>query len=142
MPNNQTKKRNAIISAIVFLALMITLLTVYFLNAPKTMEGEKNYTLIVVDDLGVETEYQETTDAVYVGDALRALSETQAFTFDGSEGEFGFFLTEVNGLIADYDVNGAYWAFYLNDAYGSLGIDQQPLTEGDNIQLRYERGNQ
>lgn len=132
-------KRSAIIGLIVFLGLMVALWAIYQANAPTTNTGVKAYTLTVIDDAGEKTAYTATTDAECVGRALVELEEAQAFTMQGTESEYGFFLDAVNGCVADYTVDGSYWAFYLNDEYATVGIDQQPLSDGDHIELRYER---
>lgn len=140
MTINQNNKKNTKIGIFIFIALIIIFGAAHFLNVPKTTDLEKAYTLTVVDDMGMETQYESTTNAEYVGEALMELSKTQDFTIDGNDGEFGFFILSVNELVADYDVDGAYWAFYINDDYANFGIDQQPLTDGDKIQLSYEKG--
>ena len=43
----------------------------------------------------------------------------------------------VNGILADYNTNGAYWAFYLGDEYCNYGIDQQPVQDGESYRIVY-----
>lgn len=43
----------------------------------------------------------------------------------------------VNGVFADYVKDGAYWAIYVDGAYGNYGIDAQPLEDGHTYQLVY-----
>ena len=44
----------------------------------------------------------------------------------------------VNGLRADYDEDGAYWSFYVNDEYCNYSIDEQPVNDGDSFAIKYE----
>lgn len=44
-------------------------------------------------------------------DAMAALQEAKKLTYGGSESEFGFYLTSVNGREADSSAN-EYWAVY------------------------------
>ena len=57
---------------------------------------------------------------------------------EGEEGDYGFFLTSVNGLQAVYDTDGAYWAVYVNDEYAQNGVDSQPVNDQDAFSLVYE----
>lgn len=140
---NETKrggtKKGLLAGILLLLALAAVLWAVYSHNAPTVTEGSKQYTLTVTDPDSSPTVYTAATDAAYVGDALRELTETQDFSMEGADSEFGFFLTTVNGLTADFDTDGAYWALYLNGEYATLGMDQQPLTDGDDIRLSYEQ---
>ena len=44
----------------------------------------------------------------------------------------------VNGITADYDTDGVYWAFYVNDEYATSGVDVTEITEGDSYALKVE----
>ena len=44
----------------------------------------------------------------------------------------------VNGITADYDTDGVYWAFYVNGEYASTGVDSTPITQGDAYSLKVE----
>ena len=46
-------------------------------------------------------------------------------------------VTTVNGLRADYVLDGAYWGFFVNDEYCSYGIEQQPVENGDVFSIVY-----
>ncbi len=70
------------------------------------------------------------TDAETVGDAL---FEQQLIT--GEEGDYGLYIKTVNGILADYDVDQTYWAFYINGEYATSGVDTTAVTEGAVYQL-------
>ena len=36
----------------------------------------------------------------------------------------------VNGIAADYDVDGTYWAFYIGNDYGMTGVDMTTIEAG------------
>lgn len=132
-------KKTILVGGLVFILLLAVLGTVYFLTRPQPAPaGAKAYTVAVVDKEGKSTGYSGTTDSDYVGQALRELMEQTDFAMEGRESEFGFFIEAVNGITADYDTDGAYWAFYLNGEYAQNGIDSQPIQDGDEIALRYE----
>lgn len=77
----------------------------------------------------------------YLSDIMNRLAgeEFWEFSYDGNESDWGFYLTTINGLTADYDADGAYWSIYVNDEYGQFGIDAQPVTSGDRFDFKYER---
>lgn len=135
----QNKNTGKIVVGILGIVLLIGIfLGVYHFFGPKALAGEKAYTLTVVDDKGNTKEYEVTTDAEYLGQALEELQKRDDFTMEGEEGDYGFFLTSVNGLQAVYDTDGAYWAVYVNDEYAQNGVDSQPVNDQDAFSLVYE----
>ena len=53
----------------------------------------------------------------------------------GDQSEYGLYIKTVNGIIADYDVDQTYWAFYVNGEYAMTGVDATEITEGVTYQL-------
>ena len=45
----------------------------------------------------------------------------------------------MNGLTADYDTTGTYWAFYVNGAYAMGGVDTTPIEPDTDYALRVEQ---
>ena len=94
-------------------------------------EGEREFDFTVTDGEGNATAYLIRTDKETVGAALLELE-----LIDGDEGEFGLYVKKVNGITADYDKDGTYWAFYLNDEYATSGVDTTEIKEGDSYAFR------
>lgn len=139
----QNKNTKKIVLGIVIVAVLVAIFAgVYHFFGPKASAGAKAYTLTVVDDKGNEKKYEATTDAEYLGQALEELEKSEDFTMDGEEGDYGFFITSVNGLEANYDTDGAYWSVYVNDAYAQNGVDSQPINDKDAFSLVYETANE
>ena len=69
-----------------------------------------------------------------VGAALQELE-----LIDGEEGQYGLYVTTVNGITVDYDKDGMYWAFYVNDEYAQTGVDATEIKEGDSYALKAEK---
>ena len=65
-------------------------------------------------------------------------AEKTDFSYEGEEGDYGLYIETVNGLTADYDADGAYWAVYVNGEYGQNSVDLQPVADGDTYRLSYE----
>lgn len=47
----------------------------------------------------------------------------------------------VNGMTADYDKDGVYWAFYIDGEYAMTGIDATNITDGAQYAFRMEKAN-
>ena len=97
-------------------------------------EGDTKFTLSVVDQDVNETQFEIHTDKETVGEAL-----LECGLVEGDEGEFGLYVKKVNGIEADYDKNGTYWAFYINGEYATTGVDSTTITEGDTYSLKVEK---
>ena len=96
-------------------------------------EGSTKFTFTVVDKEGTETQFEIHTDQETVGGALLELS-----LIAGDESEYGLYVKTVNGITADYDKDGVYWAFYINGEYAQTGVDVTPVTEGDSYTFKVE----
>lgn len=75
------------------------------------------------------------TDKKTVGEALLD-NELIA----GEDGDYGLYVTTVNGMTADYDADQSYWAFYIDGEYAMTGVDSTDITEGATYQLEYTKG--
>ncbi len=74
------------------------------------------------------------TDKDILGDAL-----TEHKLIDGDEGPYGLYVKKVNGIVADYDENGAYWALYKNGEAASSGVDTTKIKNGEHYELVYTK---
>ena len=88
-------------------------------------QGSKTFTFKVEVEENSVT-FTIHTDAETVGAALLDLG-----LIDGEEGAYGLYVKKVNGMLADYDVDQTYWAFYVNGEYGMTGVDTTPIVETD-----------
>ncbi|MBQ3103609.1 MAG: DUF4430 domain-containing protein, partial [Oscillospiraceae bacterium] len=97
-------------------------------------EGATSFDLTVVDGDGNESAFTVNTDETTVGAALLALD-----FIAGDEGEYGLYVKTVNGITADYDVDGTYWAFYVNGEYATSGVDTTDITADTDYALKVEK---
>ena len=88
-------------------------------------EGATVFYFEVVDGQGNTTKFEIHTDAETVGDALLELG-----LIEGEEAQYGLYVKTVNGITADYDVDGTYWAFYEDGEYGMTGVDLTKVRAG------------
>ncbi len=104
---------------------------------PDTQTADmKNITVDVVNSQGETKTYNIKSDAATLYDALMA---TEGLTLEGGFGDYGYFITAVNGEAPDFEKDKAYWAFYVNGEYGQTSVDTQPIAEGDTFKLVYEK---
>ena len=97
-------------------------------------EGEVEFNLTVSDFEGKSTVFAVCTNKKTVGDALLELE-----LIEGEQSEYGLYIKKVNGITADYDADGTYWAFYINGEYASSGVDTTDITAGANYELRVSK---
>ena len=97
-------------------------------------EGEPQFELTVADAEGKEIVFDISTDQTTVGAALMELK-----LIEGEEGPYGLYIKSVNGIIADYDTDGTYWAFYVNGQYATSGVDTTDIETGCSYALRVEK---
>ena len=96
-------------------------------------EGDVTFTFEVVCGENKVT-FTVNTDEEMLGDALLALG-----LLEGEDGPYGLYVKRVNGVRADYDIDGHYWALYIDGAYGLAGVDTTPITAGSVYRLSRER---
>lgn len=130
------KNKKGIIAAIVFAVVLVVLGGVYFFTKPKTQEGAKDVTIVVVNKVGEESEYEVKTDAEYLIDAMKDAEEL-GLTFDGDDSEYGLMVTIVNGEEAVFANDNAYWGFSVNGNYCEYGVSEQPVADGDEFEIKY-----
>ena len=96
--------------------------------------AEMTFNLVVEDLDGNKTEKEITTDKKTVGEAL--LSQN---IIEGEKGDYGLYVTSVNGVSLDYKKDGAYWSFYVGENYASKGVDQTDIVSGETYMLKAEK---
>ena len=97
-------------------------------------EGENQFTFKVVDKEGNETVFTVNTDKKIVGEALLDLG-----LIEGEDGDYGLYVKKVNGILADYDVDQTYWAFYVNGEYAMSGVDTTTIENGAEYSFKIEK---
>lgn len=102
-------------------------------SSPESVATMKTFTFTVVDGDGKETVFDIETDKETVGEAL-----LEQGLIAGEEGQYGLYVKTVNGITAEYETTGTYWAFYINGEYGTTGVDATPITEGESYSFKVE----
>ena len=97
-------------------------------------EGSREFLFYVVDGAGNTSGYQIDTEEKTVGAALLQLN-----LISGEEGAYGLYVKEVNGIRADYDTDGCYWAFYIDGEYATSGVDTTEIVDGATYTFKVEK---
>ena len=126
----QTKK--LLIAAIALVVLIGVFAGVWMLTRPATQEGAKTVTVEVVHADESKKTFTYHTDEEFLGPVLQAEG-----LVEGEMGDFGLYIKVVDGEEADFDTDGAYWAFYQGEEYAAQGVDATPIQDGDTFSLVY-----
>ncbi len=103
-------------------------------NKETASEKSVEFNFTVVDLEGKSETFEIRTTETTVGEAL--LKEG---IIEGEEGPYGLYVKTVNGITLDYDKDGGYWSFYVNDAYAMSGVDTTEIKEGDTYAFKAEK---
>ena len=96
-------------------------------------EPTKTFTVEILDKDQNKTTVTVKTDLDTVGEVLQ-----QAGLLGGEQAEYGLYIKSVNGITADYDKDGTYWAFYVNGEYAVTGVDMTESVDGVTYTLAIE----
>ncbi|MBE6776179.1 MAG: DUF4430 domain-containing protein [Ruminococcaceae bacterium] len=127
-------KKKHIIAILLTVILAAGMIFAYSVFSEKPTEGTKEITIEVVNKSEEATVYEVKTDAEYL---IGAMEDAEGLTFDGSEGQYGFTVIEINGEVADFTVDASYWSFYVNGEYCNYGVSEQPVNDGDAFRIVY-----
>lgn len=98
-------------------------------------EGAKSFTLEITYLEGETITATINTDAESVGEALMDLG-----VLEGEDGPYGIYIKAINGVTADYETDGTYWAFYINGEYAMTGAEVTPIEDNTVYSFVVEKG--
>lgn len=87
---------------------------------------------VVAEDKSVD--FTINTDSKILADAL--LEHELIF---GEEAQYGLYVKEVNGIVADYNINKSYWSLSKNGEYMQIGVSQAEIADNDHYELTYTK---
>ena len=135
MAEKKQMYKKALIGVVVVVILVALMGILYNVFREKPVEGSKTITIEVINKEKESVVYEVKTDAEYL---QQAMDEAEGLTYDGYDSEYGFTVTTINDVVADFTVDSSYWSFYVNDGYCNYGISAQPVEDGDAFQIVYE----
>lgn len=95
--------------------------------------GDKTVTVKVEKD-GQTLTFTLKTDGATLGDAL-----VDTKLVEGEQGDYGLFIKKVNGIRADYNLDGAYWAINKDGKPLMSGADSTNISGGEVFELVYTK---
>ncbi len=129
------KNKKLLFGAIALVAVIAIFAGIYIATRPQTQQGGKHITVTVVHKDGTKKDFPYTTEEEYLGPVLLAEG-----LVSGDQGEFGLFITTVDGEKADWNLDGSYWALYVGEEMAMQGVDATPITDGGLYKLVYTIG--
>lgn len=120
--------KKTVIAIVSIVVIVAALLTVYFVTRPAPEAGGKTVTVEIKYD-EVDKEVKITTTAETLADALREKN-----LIEGSESEWGLFITGVDGRTAD-DSKQEWWSITKNGEMTPTGADTTMIADGEHYEL-------
>lgn len=119
------KNNKGIIALIIVLVLAAAALVIWQTNKRETQQGGKEITVNVDHLNGDDTTFTIHTDEEYLRGALE-----QEDLIEGTESEYGLYVLTVDGETAD-ESEQQWWGYSVNGTFAELGVDSQPVADGD-----------
>ncbi|MBQ6756743.1 MAG: DUF4430 domain-containing protein [Oscillospiraceae bacterium] len=120
--------KKTIIAIVAIVVIVAALLTVYLVTRPAPAAGGKTITVEIKYD-EVDREVKITTGAETLADALREKN-----LIEGSESEWGLFITGVDGRTAD-DAKQEWWSITKDGEMTPTGADTTMIADGEHYEL-------
>ena len=93
--------------------------------------GAVSFCLTVTDLDGTQKEFVVKTDKENVADTL-----VEVGLVSGENSEYGLYIKVVNGITADYSVDGSYWSLLVNGEMSMVGASSVSVAEGLRVELK------
>lgn len=129
------KNWKVIVAALVVIVVAAAMLCVYHFNRPATQTGAKTIVVEVIHKDGARNEFTYHTDAEYLADVL-----VEDGLIVGEEGEYGLYIQEVDGEVADFSVDGGWWCLSKDGEMTVTSVSQTPIADGDHFEWTYTIG--
>lgn len=127
------KNKKIVVGLAALLVIIVAVFAaVFFATRPETQSGDKNITVTVVFADESKKEYEISTDAEYLGDALL---EEKLVSEDEYKNGNGLY-TVIAGERADYTLDKSWWCLNIDGEMATVGINEQPISDGDSFELK------
>lgn len=131
-------KKKVVLGSGILVVLIVAMALIWTNFREKPVEGSKAITIEVVNSEEESKVYELKTDAEFLIEAMKEAKE-QGLTYEGEEGPYGLSISTVNGVRADFTLDGAYWSFNVNGEYCNYGVSDQPVEDGDAFEIVYTK---
>lgn len=128
------KNKKVVIAALALVLVIALMAGLYLTTRPQAVAGSKQVAVQIIHKDGTEKNLEYATNHEYLADLLL---EKELVTGYASE-EYGFTIESVDGVTADWALDGAYWALYEGEAYATTSAAGIVLVDGGVYRLVYE----
>lgn len=108
-------------------------------NAKYTEDAEVGEGAVIVK-VKVAADNKEITLTVHTDKENLGAALLEYELVSGDESEYGLYIKSVNGIQADYDKDGAWWAISKDGEMLMTGADSTPIADGESYELTYTKG--
>lgn len=126
--------RKVILLIAAVLIAAVAMFGIYKVFMPKGQTGAKEITVTVVHADETSKDFVYQTDAAYLGEVLKSEE-----LVEGTEGEFGMFITSVDGETADGSKE-QWWCITKGGEALNTSADQTPIEDGEKFELTLTEG--
>ncbi len=128
MKQSNTIKR-VIISCLAMVLVILAMVLIYNRFKPEPQKGAKEIAIEVIIPEEETQKFTLHTDAEYLRQALEEKDLIQ-----GSDSEYGLFITEVNGRSID-SAKQEWWCITKDGASVEYGVDSIAIADGDKYEI-------
>ncbi len=132
----RSKSVSRLQAALAMICIFVMLFSLCACSKGADNSSTSGETVTITVDVVDDKEETETFTISTESENLRGALE-QENLIEGEESEYGLMVITVNGLRADYDEDGAYWAFYQDGEYLQTGVDTTEIADGDHYEIVY-----
>ncbi len=126
------KKKGLIITLSVILVAIIAVFgALLAMGKLDFSEGDKDITVTVVYEDKTQKQFEISTDAVNLGDAL--LEEGLVTEAEHSSGYY----QHIDGVRADYTLDKAWWCVTKGGEMTTAGANELPIADGDSFEITH-----
>ena len=93
---------------------------------------------ITLEVIGPDNSSKEFVISTSKKNNLRQALEAEGL-ISGDDGPYGLYIKVVNGITADYDVDGSWWSLSKSGEILMTGVDSTPIADGDHFELTYSK---
>jgi hypothetical protein len=129
-------RKKAIVLGILLVVIVAAFAVVYQVFIPKGFAGEKTITVDIFPE-GDDGDFYSKTIQTKAENLGQALKDEKLIA--GTESEYGFFVTAVDGLAAD-DSKQQWWCITKGGAEVFTGVDDTPILDGETYELTLKTG--
>ena len=121
------------ISALLVLIAAMVLSVISCGKEEEVTDGaEITITVEVIKKSGESKEFEIVTTATKLDKAL-----VDSGLVEDNYDQYGLYILEVDGEVADYSVNKAYWALSKDGEYLMTGASQTTIADGEHYEITY-----